>query len=58
MKLPTFTAAAQLAALSRMLGGYHIPTDNDTGLKIGREIADFSWSKYQAYWDGTATVRD
>ncbi len=60
VKLPlaTFSDAAKLAAVSRMLGGYHISTDNNVGLRIGREIADFSWAKYQAYWNGTATVRD
>jgi hypothetical protein len=58
LMLPTFSATAAMAALSRMLGGYHIPTDNDTGLRIGREIADYSWPKYQAYWNGTATPRD
>jgi hypothetical protein len=58
LKLPTFTSAAELAAVSRMLGGYHIATDNRVGLRIGRQIADYSWPRYKAYWDGTATVRD
>ena len=58
MPLATFSAAAEMAALSRMLGGYHITTDNDTGLKIGKQIADYVWPKYQAYWDGTAKPRD
>ena len=26
LKLPTFSATAEMAALSRALGGYHIPT--------------------------------
>jgi hypothetical protein len=58
LPLPTFSAAAEMAALSRMLGGYHISTDNDTGLRIGKQIADYVWPKYQAYWNGTATPRD
>ncbi len=58
LPLPTFSAAAEMAALSRMLGGYHITTDNDTGLRIGKQIADYVWPKYQAYWNGTATPRD
>jgi hypothetical protein len=58
LPLPTFSATAKMAALSRMLGGYHIATDNDVGLRIGREIADYSWPKYTAYWDGTAKPRD
>jgi hypothetical protein len=58
LPLPTFTATAEMAAKSRMLGGYHIATDNNVGLEVGRKIADWSWPKYQAYFDGTATVRD
>ena len=58
LKLPTFSATAEMAALSRMLGGYHIATDNNVGLAIGRRIAEHSWPKYQAYFDGTAGVRE
>ncbi len=58
LKLPTFSSVAEMAAISRALGGYHIPVDNDVGLKIGREIAVWSWPKYQAYFDGTATIRE
>jgi hypothetical protein len=58
LPLATFSDAAKLAAVSRMLGGYHIATDNNIGLEIGRNIADYSFPKYKAYWDGTATVRD
>ena len=58
LPLATFTAAAELAARSRMLGGYHITTDNQVGLRVGRRIADHSWPKYQAYWNGTATTRE
>lgn len=58
LKLATFSDAAKLAARSRMLGGYHISTDNNVGLEIGKKLADYSWPKYEAYWNGTATVRD
>lgn len=58
LDLPTWSATAEMAALSRALGGYHIPVDNNVGLKVGREIATWSWPKYQEYFDGTATVRD
>jgi len=58
LDLPTWTATADMAALSRAMGGYHIPVDNNVGLKVGREIAVWSWPKYQAYFDGTAKVRD
>lgn len=57
LDLPTFSATAEMAARSRALGGYHIAIDNDVGLRIGRELAVWSWPRYQAYWEGTATVR-
>lgn len=57
LALPTFSATAEMAARSRALGGYHIPIDNDVGLRIGRELAVWSWPRYQAYWLGTAAVR-
>ncbi len=56
--LPTFSGTADIAAKSRLLGGYHIPIDNEVGLKVGRELAVWSWPKYQAYFDGTAKIRD
>ena len=56
LDLPTFTATADMAALSRAMGGYHIPIDNNVGLKVGRELATWSWPKYQAYFNGTAPV--
>jgi hypothetical protein len=52
--LPSFTATAEMAAVSRLWGGYHIRTDNDEGLLLGRAVAMYSWPKYQAYFDGTA----
>jgi hypothetical protein len=58
LDLPTWSATAEMAALSRCMGGYHIATDNNVGLRVGREIAVWSWPKYQAYFDGTAKVRD
>ena len=57
LDLPTFSATADMAAVSRAMGGYHIPIDNDVGLKVGREIAVWSWPKYQQHFDGTAVVR-
>ncbi len=54
LELPTFTAVAEMAALSRAMGGYHIPIDNEVGLKVGRQVAAYSWPKYQAYFKGTA----
>jgi len=54
LPMPTFTAKAEMAALSRLLGGFHIRTDNDEGLVLGRRIAMYSWPKYQALFNGTA----
>ncbi len=58
LELPTWSSTAEMAALSRAMGGYHIPIDNDVGLQVGRQLATWCWPKYQAYFDGTATVRD
>ena len=52
--LPTFSATAEMAAESRLLGGYHIRADNEDGLKAGRELAAFVFPRYKAYWEGTA----
>ena len=57
LALPTFTATAEMAGISRVMGGYHIQTDNVDGLKLGRAIATYSWPKYTTYFDGTALVR-
>lgn len=50
--LPTFTATAEMAAISRLWGGYHIRTDNEAGLAVGRKVADYSWPKYEALFNG------
>ncbi len=57
LDLPTWSGTAEMAALSRALGGYHIPVDNDVGLEVGRKLAVWSWPRYQAYFNGTAKVR-
>ena len=57
LDLPTWSATAEMAALSRAMGGYHIPVDNNVGLRVGREIATWSWPKYQSCFNGTATVK-
>lgn len=55
LDLSTWSKTAEMAARSRALGGYHIPIDNDVGLRVGRDIAKWSWPKYQAYFNGTKT---
>ncbi len=57
LALPTFTATAEMAAVSRLWGGYHIRTDNEVGLVQGRKVADYSWPKYKENFEGTAKVR-
>ena len=57
LDLPTWDATAEMAALSRAMGGYHIPIDNNVGLDAGRKVAMYSWPKYQEYFNGTAKVR-
>ena len=54
LELPTFSATAEMAAMSRLWGGYHIRTDNDAGLVLGRKVADFTWPRYRELFEGTA----
>jgi len=54
LNMPTFSETAEMAAMSRLWGGYHIRSDNDDGLVHGRQIAKHIWPKLQAYWKGTA----
>lgn len=54
LKMPTFSATAEMAGISRIMGGYHIQADNQAGLAMGRKVAVYSWPKYQAYFNGTA----
>jgi hypothetical protein len=54
LKLGSFRKTAQMAAVSRMMGGYHIRTDNEVGLKTGITLADHAWPVLKTYFDGTA----
>jgi hypothetical protein len=54
LDLPTFTATAEMAGISRVMGGYHIQADNIAGLELGRKVAHYVFPKLQAYFDGTA----
>ncbi|HZG53883.1 MAG TPA: vanadium-dependent haloperoxidase [Pyrinomonadaceae bacterium] len=54
LKLPTFTATAEMAGISRVLGGYHIQADNVAGLDLGRKVAHYVWPITQSYFNGTA----
>jgi hypothetical protein len=46
LKFPTFSETADMAGISRVLGGYHIQSDNTEGLKLGRNVASAIWKKY------------
>lgn len=46
LHFPTFTAAAEMAGLSRVLGGYHIQADNVAGLELGRNVARHAYQFY------------
>lgn len=46
LHFPTFTEAAEMAGYSRVLGGYHIQSDNIAGLKLGRDVAKNAYKFY------------
>lgn len=54
LPMPTFSSTAELAGVSRVMGGYHIQADNVEGLIMGRKVAQYCWEKYQEYFNGTA----
>jgi hypothetical protein len=56
LQLPTFTATAEMAGISRVMGGYHIQADNVAGLELGRKVAVHIFPKIQSYFDGTAAI--
>lgn len=49
LKFPTFTETANMAGISRVLGGYHIQCENVEGLKLGRNVAAAVWKKFLYY---------
>ncbi|HET6345665.1 MAG TPA: vanadium-dependent haloperoxidase, partial [Myxococcota bacterium] len=55
LSFPTFSGTADAAGISRVLGGYHIQTDNVEGLKLGRSIGQLVWQKVLTYINGTNT---
>jgi hypothetical protein len=46
LQFPTFTETAEMAGISRVMGGYHIQADNISGLELGRAVADEAWHFY------------
>lgn len=49
LEFPTFTKTAELAGISRVLGGYHIQADNVAGLELGRDVAREAWKFYKRH---------
>lgn len=49
LKFPTFTETAEMAGISRVLGGYHIQADNIEGLELGRNVAREAWKFYKKH---------
>lgn len=49
LEFPTFTKTAEMAGMSRVMGGYHIQADNVAGLALGRNVAREIWKFYQAH---------
>jgi len=56
--VPTFSATAEMAGLSRVMGGYHIQADNIAGLELGRKVSVHIFPKIKSYFDGTASKVD
>ena len=54
LDLPTFSKAAEMAGVSRIMGGYHIQADNIAGLKLGRDVAEVVWAKAKGCLSGQA----
>lgn len=49
LRFPTFTKTAEMAGISRVLGGYHIQSENIAGLELGRDVAREAWRFYQKH---------
>ncbi len=49
LKFPTFSETAEMAGISRVLGGYHIQVDNIAGLELGRNVANEAWKFYKLH---------
>ncbi len=53
LEFPTFSETAEMAGISRVLGGYHIQSENIAGLELGRDVAREVWRFYQAHVGAT-----
>lgn len=53
LHFPTFTEAADMAGISRVMGGYHIQADNVAGLELGRDVAKKTMEFYHKHVGAT-----
>jgi hypothetical protein len=49
LNFTTFTETANMAGISRVMGGYHIQADNIAGLDLGRNVAAEVWKFYKKH---------
>lgn len=56
LSLPTFTETAEMAGFSRVLGGYHIQSDNLKGLELGRKVGREVYEWFEARINGKVSV--
>ncbi|HHP7241899.1 MAG TPA: vanadium-dependent haloperoxidase [Cyclobacteriaceae bacterium] len=56
IEFPTFTETADMAGISRVLGGYHIQADNVAGLELGRNVAREAWKFYKKHVNEPETI--
>ena len=54
LRFPTFTETAEMAGRSRVLGGYHIQTDNVEGLRLGRRVGELVHARCMDHIEGRA----
>jgi hypothetical protein len=55
LNFPTFTQTADMAGISRVMGGYHIPVDNTEGLTLGRKVGNEVYKWYLGHIGEVAT---
>ncbi len=56
LQFPSFTETADMAGISRVLGGYHIQADNVAGLELGRNVAREAWKFYKKHVNESETI--
>lgn len=49
LEFSTFTKTAEMAGISRVMGGYHIQADNVEGLELGRNVAREAFEFYKKH---------